>query len=341
MTRPRRRCCTSATAPGDHPGDGVRQTGPYRSARPCDGPRRCRGAAINGEPDGQPLLRPSPSPTVAGLVAAFATMVAVHSGVGQVVDVNLVESMLQLMGPLVPLYGLLGQTQERRRSIPHGARNTYRGGREVDRSLSAQVRRAAVPTDRARGRRAVRQVRAASRCGDRRRLRSGSARTSDEVLAEFDGCTPPRLRLRYGRHLRRPALPRDRSRSPRSTGCRWRTSSHACHARRARCDGQGGRWTPTATRSAPSSPSGAGTPEAGDPPSPTCHDLCTGSAGAPSLPGHRTGGVTPRWRPRCGPASTREPIRAQHVPARAARRWRRRAPGSTRRPPTSCGRRSG
>ena len=33
-------------------------------------------------------------------------MVALHSGVGQVVDVSLVESLLQLMSPLVTLYGL-------------------------------------------------------------------------------------------------------------------------------------------------------------------------------------------------------------------------------------------
>lgn len=38
----------------------------------------------------------------------FATMAAVHSGIGQVVDVNLLESMLQLMGPLVSAFGVLG-----------------------------------------------------------------------------------------------------------------------------------------------------------------------------------------------------------------------------------------
>ena len=55
-------------------------------------------------------------------------MVALHSGEGQVVDVNLIESMLQLMGPLVPLYGLLGRTQERLGAgIPYTVpRNTYR-----------------------------------------------------------------------------------------------------------------------------------------------------------------------------------------------------------------------
>jgi crotonobetainyl-CoA:carnitine CoA-transferase CaiB-like acyl-CoA transferase len=71
-------------------------------------------AAINGEIDGPPLLPPiALTDEVTAVMAAFATMVAVHSGVGQVVDVNLIESMLQLMGPLVPLFGLTGQTVER------------------------------------------------------------------------------------------------------------------------------------------------------------------------------------------------------------------------------------
>ena len=42
-------------------------------------------AAISGEPDGQPLLPPiALTDEVTGLAAAFATMVALHSGTGQV-----------------------------------------------------------------------------------------------------------------------------------------------------------------------------------------------------------------------------------------------------------------
>lgn len=110
---------------------GFGQTGPYRD-RPAFATQAealSGFAAINGEPDGQPLLPPiALTDEVAALVAAFATMVAVHSGVGQVVDVNLIESMLQLMGPLVPLYGVLGATQERLGAgIPYTVpRNTYR-----------------------------------------------------------------------------------------------------------------------------------------------------------------------------------------------------------------------
>ncbi len=90
-------------------------------------------AAINGEADGAPLLPPiALTDEVAGLVAAFAVMVALHevraSGRGQVVDVNLLESLFQLMGPLASLYGLTGTTQSRLGSgIPYSVpRGTYR-----------------------------------------------------------------------------------------------------------------------------------------------------------------------------------------------------------------------
>lgn len=124
---------------------GFGQDGPYRdrAAFATQAEALSGFAAINGEPDGQPLLPPiALTDEVTALVAAFATMVAVHSGVGQVVDVNLMESMLQLMGPLVPLYGVLGQTQERLGAgIPYTVpRNTYRcaDGRWVAVSSSAE-----------------------------------------------------------------------------------------------------------------------------------------------------------------------------------------------------------
>jgi len=110
---------------------GFGQDGPYRD-RPAFATQAealSGFAAINGEPDGAPLLPPiALTDEVTALVAAFATMVAVHSGRGQVVDVNLMESMLQMMGPLVPLYGLTGVTQERLGAgIPYTVpRNTYR-----------------------------------------------------------------------------------------------------------------------------------------------------------------------------------------------------------------------
>ena len=86
-------------------------------------------AAINGEPEGPPLLPPiALTDEVTALVAAFATLTAVHSGVGQVVDVNLLESLFQLMGPLMSLYRITGEQQPRLGSgIPYSVpRGTYR-----------------------------------------------------------------------------------------------------------------------------------------------------------------------------------------------------------------------
>ena len=61
-------------------------------------------------------------------MAAFATMVAVHSGVGQVVDVSLLESLFQIMGPLISLFQLTGQEQARLGAgLPYTVpRGTYR-----------------------------------------------------------------------------------------------------------------------------------------------------------------------------------------------------------------------
>ena len=123
---------------------GFGQTGPYRN-RPgfATIAESMSGlAAISGEPDGQPLL-PAIALTdeVTGVVAAFATMVALHSGVGQVVDVSLLESLFQLMGPLISLYELTGQMQERLGAgLPYSVpRGTYRcsDGRWVGVSTSS------------------------------------------------------------------------------------------------------------------------------------------------------------------------------------------------------------
>jgi crotonobetainyl-CoA:carnitine CoA-transferase CaiB-like acyl-CoA transferase len=86
-------------------------------------------AGLTGEPDGGPVLPPiALTDEITGLAAAFATMVAVHSGVGQVVDVNLLESLFQLMGPLVTAHAQTGYEQPRLGSgIPYSVpRGTYR-----------------------------------------------------------------------------------------------------------------------------------------------------------------------------------------------------------------------
>ena len=71
-------------------------------------------AAVSGEPDGPPLL-PAIALTdeVTGITAAFAAMVALHSGIGQVVDVNLLTTIFQMMGPVISLYKLTGELQPR------------------------------------------------------------------------------------------------------------------------------------------------------------------------------------------------------------------------------------
>ena len=71
-------------------------------------------AAISGEPDGPPML-PAIALTdeVTGITAAFAAMVALHSGVGQVVDVNLLTTIFQMMGPVISLFKLSGELQPR------------------------------------------------------------------------------------------------------------------------------------------------------------------------------------------------------------------------------------
>ncbi|MDA2957234.1 MAG: CoA transferase [Actinomycetota bacterium] len=71
-------------------------------------------AAVNGEKDGPPLL-PAIALTdeLTAVVAAFATMVAVHSGIGQEVDVSLLESIFHIMGPVASLFALTGEIQPR------------------------------------------------------------------------------------------------------------------------------------------------------------------------------------------------------------------------------------
>jgi crotonobetainyl-CoA:carnitine CoA-transferase CaiB-like acyl-CoA transferase len=85
-------------------------------------------AAVNGEADGPPLL-PAIALTdeLTGITAAFATMVALHSQIGQVVDVNLLETIFHVMGPVISLYALTGELQPRLGSgLPYTVpRGTY------------------------------------------------------------------------------------------------------------------------------------------------------------------------------------------------------------------------
>ena len=125
----------------EHPGlvilrlTGFGQDGPY-SRRPgfATIAEALSGfAAINGAPDGPPLLPPvALTDEIAALVGAFAVMVALRhrdrTGQGQIVDVSLLESMLQCMGPLPSVWAHLGELQPRLGSgIPYSVpRGTYR-----------------------------------------------------------------------------------------------------------------------------------------------------------------------------------------------------------------------
>ena len=152
-------------------------------------------AAINGEADGGPLLPPiALTDEVTALAAAFAIMTALHAGVGQVVDVTLIESLLQCMGPLPPAYGMTGFLQQRAgSSLPYSVpRGTWRcaDARWVAVSASAE----------SVGRRVMELI----GLGDREDLRSFAgriaardeidermaafcaARTVEQVVAEFD-----------------------------------------------------------------------------------------------------------------------------------------------------------
>jgi crotonobetainyl-CoA:carnitine CoA-transferase CaiB-like acyl-CoA transferase len=104
-------------------------------------------AALNGEPDGAPLLPPiALTDEIAGLAGAFAVLVALRhrdrTGEGQVIDVNLLESMLQFMGALPSAWAHRGYLQPRlgagiAYTVPRG---TYRcaDGRWVAISTSSE-----------------------------------------------------------------------------------------------------------------------------------------------------------------------------------------------------------
>lgn len=86
-------------------------------------------AALSGDPDGPPMLPPiALTDEATGLASALATMIALHAGGGQVVDVSLWETMLQLMGPLPALFAATGEQQPRLGSgLPYTVpRGTYR-----------------------------------------------------------------------------------------------------------------------------------------------------------------------------------------------------------------------
>jgi formyl-CoA transferase len=125
-----------------HPGlvvlriSGWGQTGPG-AARPGFGTliEAASGfAAMNGEPDGAPIVPGFPlADATSALYAVNAIMFAlyhrdVHHGPGQVIDLSLFESLFSLLGPLSAEYAALGKTRSRNgsRSKNAGPRGCYR-----------------------------------------------------------------------------------------------------------------------------------------------------------------------------------------------------------------------
>jgi crotonobetainyl-CoA:carnitine CoA-transferase CaiB-like acyl-CoA transferase len=114
---------------------GFGQTGPY-AHRPGFGTlaEAMSGfAAMNGEPERPPLLPPlALADGVAALASAFAILAALRArdttGRGQIVDTNLIEPLMLLLGPQVTAYDLLGLVPERtgNRSSHNAPRNVYR-----------------------------------------------------------------------------------------------------------------------------------------------------------------------------------------------------------------------
>lgn len=127
---------------------GFGQTGPYaqRPGFATIAEAMSGYSHLCGEPGGSPLLPPiALTDEVTALVGAFASMLALRhaerTGEGQVVDVNLLESMIQLLGPLPAAYAHLGYLQPRLGSgIPYTVpRGTYRCRDDVWVALSASA----------------------------------------------------------------------------------------------------------------------------------------------------------------------------------------------------------
>ncbi|MFD3459884.1 CaiB/BaiF CoA transferase family protein [Nocardia fluminea] len=104
-------------------------------------------AAMTGEPDGPPTLPPfGLADGITGLATAFAIMAALrareHTGLGQQIDMAIIEPILTLLGPQLIAYDQLGQlaTRTGNRSTNNAPRNTYRtaDGGWVAVSTSAQ-----------------------------------------------------------------------------------------------------------------------------------------------------------------------------------------------------------
>jgi len=100
-------------------------------------------AAATGEPDGPPTLPPfGLADSITALATAYAVTLALKAGVGQVVDLAILEPIMAMLGPQITWFDQLGYVQPRlgNRSANNAPRNTYRcaDGRWVAVSTSSQ-----------------------------------------------------------------------------------------------------------------------------------------------------------------------------------------------------------
>jgi formyl-CoA transferase len=99
-------------------------------------------AAGTGFADREPVLPPTAlADMVAGITGAFGTLTAILSGVGQVVDVPLLDPMVHVMGPQAADYRLSGKVKPRSgsRSTNAAPRNVYRTADDKWVAISASM----------------------------------------------------------------------------------------------------------------------------------------------------------------------------------------------------------
>ena len=103
-------------------------------------------AAVNGEPDGPPMLPPfGLADGVTALSLATAILTALHArgtdAPGQVIDIAIIEPMLTLLGPQASAFDQLGVKQPRtgNRSSNNAPRNVYRTKDDVWVSISTSA----------------------------------------------------------------------------------------------------------------------------------------------------------------------------------------------------------
>jgi crotonobetainyl-CoA:carnitine CoA-transferase CaiB-like acyl-CoA transferase len=110
------------------------QTGPYkhRTGFGTLTEAMCGFAHMTGNPDGPPQLPPlATADGVAGLYAVFSAMFAIYNrdvvgtGLGQVIDVSLLEPMVMQLGPQPIMYDQLGVIQKRQGNRSGTLRNIY------------------------------------------------------------------------------------------------------------------------------------------------------------------------------------------------------------------------